>query len=325
MIRPADVESAVAAPGTFRAGGTDLLARRRLGLDHGDIVDLRDLSELRRVEVGKSGARVGALVRLSDLAAHEQISRRYPALSLTTGSLATPQIRAVATVGGNLLQRNRCPYYRHPAMSCLKSGGAVCPARSGDHRHGVIFDLGPCVAPHPSSLAMALMSYDATVETSGDGLLTVNDLMGDGRDGTRDHHLGEHDLLTAIRLPPPTDGERASYRRATGRARAEWPMVEAVCRLVLADGRVARASIAVGAVAPVPLRLARVEQAMVGMPVDDESAPDEVASLAVEGATPLEMTGYKIPLLRSVIGDVIREAMAGTGTTEMGHGERGLP
>ena len=110
MIRPQDVESASAAPGTFRAGGTDLLARRRLGLDHGDIVDLRDLSELRRVEVGESGARVGALVRLSDLAAHEQISRRYPALSLTVGSLATPQIRAVATVGGNLLQRTRCPY-----------------------------------------------------------------------------------------------------------------------------------------------------------------------------------------------------------------------
>lgn len=326
MSRPADVQSAAAAPGTYRAGGTDLHARRRLGLDQGDIVDLRDLSELRHIEIGESGASVGALVRLSDLAAHEMTSRRYPALSLTAGSLATPQIRAVATVGGNLLQRTRCPYYRHPAMSCLKSGGTDCPARSGDHRHGVIFDLGACIAPHPSSLAMALLSYDdATIETSGDGLLTVGELMGDGRDGTRDHQLSEHALLTAVRLPPPVDSERAAYRRATGRARAEWPMVEAVCRLVVADGRVARASVAVGAVAPVPLRLARVEEAITGIPIDDDAALDDVASLAVEGATPLEMTGHKVSLLRTVVGDVIREAIDGTAITEMGHGERGLP
>ena len=139
----------------------------------------------------------------------------------------------MGTIGGNLLQRNRCPYYRHPAFSCFKSGGDGCPARHGDHSHGVIFDLGPCVSPHPSSIGAALLTYEAGVEVAGRGRLSVADLFGDGTDGRHDHRLGPGDVLVAVYLPPPLEGERAAYRRVTSRALAEWPTVEAVCRLAL--------------------------------------------------------------------------------------------
>lgn len=323
MIRPGDVASATAAAGSFRAGGTDLIARRRLGIDHGEIVDLRGVDELRRLDVDGDGARIGAMVRVSTVAGDRRVMARYPALALTAGSLATPQIRAVATIGGNLLQRTRCPYYRHPELTCLKSGGSDCPARSGDHRHGVIFDLGPCVAPHPSSLAMVLLTYDGTVETTT-GEMSVASLMGDGRDGSRDHTLPDGVVLTAVGLPAQVTAERAAYRRVTGRIRAEWPIVEAVCRLGVEAGRVAWAAVAVGGVAPVPLRLGRVEEALVGVSIDDGDRLEAVASLAVGGVSPLAMTGHKVPLLRAVVGDVIEGAIAGSTSTELAWGEQGL-
>lgn len=325
MIRPGNVGEAVAARGAYRAGGTDLHARRRLGLSDGDIVDLRALEELGGVEADAGGARIGALTRIATIAGHPAVVEGWPALSLTAGALATPQIRAVGTLGGNLLQHNRCPYYRHPGFTCYRSGGSSCPAREGDHRHGVIFDLGPCVAPHPSSLAMALMAYDATAVVSGDRRLTMSQLLGDGSDGSRHHRLDEGDVMIAVELPPPLLGERAAYLRATGRALAEWPIVEAVCRLRLAGGStIERPAIAVGGVAPVPLRLANVEEALAGLDAADLSGQEEAAALSTTEVTPLAMTGHKVPLLRNVVLEAVRRAVEGDAGSESAIGERGL-
>ena len=155
----------------------------------------------------------------------------YPALALTAAGLATPQVRAAATIGGNLLQRTRCWYFRHPHTTCFKSGGDGCPARDGRHLYGVAFDTAPCVHPHPSSLAMALLTYAATVDTTQRRSLAVGDVLGDGSDPSRDHLLADDEVLTHVTLPPPAAGERAAYFRSISRFEAEWPLVEAVCRV----------------------------------------------------------------------------------------------
>src|SRR4029453_13603532 len=191
------------------------------------------------------------------LAADSRLAQSYPGLAQAAAALATPQIRSTGTLGGNLLQRNRCWYYRHPDIACLKKEGANCPARTGNHLVHVCFDLGPCVAPHPSTLGMALLAYEAEVEVAGATTRSVAEIYGDGSDGRRDHQLGEHEILTAVRMPRPLDGERAAYFRATSRAQAEWPLAEALARLAVSGGRITFARVTVGGGAPGPLRVPR--------------------------------------------------------------------
>ena len=111
-------------------------------------------------------ARIGASTTIAAIAADARIAAAYPGIAAAAGGLATPQIRHLATLGGNLAQRSRCWYYRNPHIACLKKGGGACPAREGNHLYGVVFDLGPCVAPHPSTMATALLAYEAKVATN---------------------------------------------------------------------------------------------------------------------------------------------------------------
>jgi xanthine dehydrogenase YagS FAD-binding subunit len=288
-----------------RAGGTDLSARRRSGVSRGPIADIVPTAELSGIAFAPDGAaRIGSLVTVAALAADAGIRAGYPGFAAAAGALATPQIRAIATLGGNLAQRSRCWYFRHPEIACLKKGGAICPARGGNHLYGVAFDLGPCVAPHPSTLAVACLAYEAMVATDQRQDLEVADLFGDGSDGTRDNTLAPGEAIRRVDLPPPVAGERAAYRRAIGRAQAEWPLAEAVVRVVLADGRVSFARIAAGGIAPVPLRLWQAEAALLGVKADAARIA-RAAALAREGASPLPMTGYKLDLLEGLLIDLL--------------------
>ncbi|GIJ46279.1 oxidoreductase [Virgisporangium aliadipatigenens] len=291
----------------FRAGGTDLSERRRSGISRGPVRDVGARPELRRITATADGGwEIGAATPMAVLAADEAIRSGYPGLALSAGALATPQIRRIGTIGGNLLQHNRCWYYRNPHTPCLKSGGDTCPARAGNHRFHVAFDLGPCVAPHPSTLGAALLAYAAEVVTDR-RVLPVAEVFGDGSDGSRDHRLADGELLTAVRLPPAVAGERAAYHRAISRTYAEWPLVEAVARLVVLDGTVAAAGVAVGGVAPIPLRLPAVEAALLGNPPTG-ALFEAAARRAADGARPLPMTGYKVPLLVGTVLEVLERA-----------------
>lgn len=304
------VEDVLAATGEYRAGGTDLQQRIRSGVSVGPVVDLMKLPGLDVIEWDEQGqARIGALVPMATVAREPRLVAAYPGLAAAAGALATPQIRAAGTIGGNLLQRNRCWYYRHPATSCFKKGGDDCPARDGNHLYGVCFDLGPCVAPHPSTLGMALLAYDAEVEVAGSGSRSVVALYGDGSDGRHDHQLGDHELLTAVHMPPPLPRERAAYFRAIGRALAEWPLVEAVVRLAVSEGEITFARVVVGGVAPIPLRRQRVEDALLGRPPTADTI-ERAASLAAEGANPLPMTRYKAQLLPGTVRETLERAFA---------------
>jgi xanthine dehydrogenase YagS FAD-binding subunit len=300
----------MSAAAEFRAAGTDLSERRRSGVSQGPLVDLAAAAEMTGISWGADGAaRIGALTSIAAIAADLRITMAYPGLAAAAGGLATPQIRHLATLGGNLAQRSRCWYYRNPHIACLKKGGTCCPAREGNHLYGVAFDLGPCVAPHPSTMAAALLAYDATVTTDRRRGLTIAQLLGDGSNGGADHALEPGEMIRAIELPPPLANERALYKRAISRAYAEWPLVEIVLRAAVAGGSFTVLRVAAGGIAPVPLRLAAVEAAATGAPATPATIARAAAQAAV-GAKPLAMTGYKLDLLKGLVQDLMEAVVA---------------
>lgn len=212
--------------GELRAGGTDITARQRSGQAVGPFVDLHLVSAMPYgIEWAADGsASIGALTTIAEIVADPRLRESYPALSATAGALATPQIRAAGTLGGNLLQRNRCWYYRNRHFSCFQTGGDGCPARDGLHLYSAVIDQGPCVAPHPSSIAMALLIYDAVADVHDRGRRPVADLYGDGSDPTRDHTLDVGDVLLSVGLPIPIPGNapRITGRSAGSKLSGRW-------------------------------------------------------------------------------------------------------
>jgi xanthine dehydrogenase YagS FAD-binding subunit len=291
------------------AGGTDLSERLRSRVSTGPVMDITRLPGLTGVETRPDGGlSIGALTRLVEVAEHPDIRQRYPALAESTAALATPQIRSAATLGGALCQRTRCWYYRHPDLSCFKSGGSACLARNGNAFYGVAFDLGPCVHPHPSSVALGLMAYDATIDTSRRGSVTLAELFGDGSDPTRDHQLGGGEVLTHVTLPQVGAGERCGHYRLMARRWAEWPLVECVVRLGLRESTVELARVCLGAVANVPLRAPAAEATLVGRAPTAELI-EEAAQGAVGDASPLEQTRYKLPLIVATVREALERAL----------------
>lgn len=288
----------------FRAGGTDLSERRRTGLSRGVIVDLIPDTTTADVTWNANGAaQIGALVTVETLASDTRLRAAYPGLAAAAAGLATPQIRAVATLGGNLAQRTRCWYFRNTHLDCLKKGDAVCSARAGNHLYGVAFDRGPCVAPHPSTLAAALLAYGATVTTSQRAGLSIEALLGDGADGARDNLLASDERISRVDLPVPLAGERAGYRRAISRTSPEWPLVEVVVRATISEERFTFVRMTAGGIAPVPLRFVDAEQALQSATADAANIR-KAAERATANARPLPGTGYKLKLLEQTIIDV---------------------
>ncbi len=289
----------------FRAAGTDLSERRRSGVSKGPLIDLAAAPDTIGVTWGADGAAtIGALTSIAAVAADPRIAAAYPGIVASASGLATPQVRHLATLGGNLAQRSRCWYFRDPHIACLKKGGSDCPARTGNHLYHVAFDLGPCVAPHPSTMAMALLAYDASIVTSQRTGISIGELLGDGSDGTSDHALAPDETIRGVELPAPLPGEHALYQRAISRSHAEWPLAEVCARTVVSDGAFQFVRITAGGIAPVPLRLTAVEAALQGKPAGTATIA-EAARQARSGANPLPMTGYKLDLLEGLVHDVL--------------------
>jgi xanthine dehydrogenase YagS FAD-binding subunit len=295
--------------GEARAGGTDVQERRRSGRSSGPIVDISRLDELRGIAWQPDGsATLGALTAIETLWRDPVLAAAYPALAQTSGALATPQIRAVGTIGGNLAQHTRCWYYRNPAGSCYRSGGSSCPARDGDHHFHVVIDLGPCIAPHPSTLAVALLAYDASLELTQQGSVPIEAFLGDGTDPRRADTLRQGELIVAVNLPTPDREERAAYSRASSRRLADWALVECVARMTIRHGYIDTATLAVGGVAAVPLRLREVEAQLVSRPATAETC-HQAAAVAARRCRPLPQTGYKVDLLVATLGDALTRCL----------------
>lgn len=245
------------------------------------IDDLRDLVGLDHIE----GGRIGAKLTVARLARDPGIGA-WPALAQAAGALATPQIRAVATVGGNLVQAVRCAYARDPEAACLRRGGARCAAREGLHPFHGLRDSA-CLAVHPSTLACALLLYDSAVEVGG-ARRGLPELLREG--------LRPGELITHLLLPAPEAGERGIYLRASHRAQAEWPLVELAARRVGS-----RWAIAVGAVANLPERLPEVEALLAA----GGGIPDAAATALRAFPDPPAQTAYKLTILRGLVQDAL--------------------
>lgn len=305
------LEDAYSALGEIRAGGTDYMERRRAGISNGDLIDISRIPGLDRISPTAGGCDIGTLVTIDTISRDPEIVRNYPGLAMSAGALATPQIRNVGTLGGSLLQRNRCWYYRHEDFSCIKKGGEGCPAREGNHQYGVCFQSGPCVSPHPSTLGMVLMVYGAEFTCYGTGKRPIKDLYGDGKDGRHDHLLPAGEILTTVHLPAPFADERSAYFRNISRARAEWPLVEVFVRYRMQGGLIADATVGIGGVAPVPMLLPAVAAHLNGQ-APSEALFKRAGEIAQQGAQPLPMTGYKVEMVAATVYETLRRADART-------------
>ncbi|MGE3278104.1 MAG: xanthine dehydrogenase family protein subunit M [Vicinamibacterales bacterium] len=317
-VDPTSARQAVAALGTERnrilplAGGMDLL-----GLMKDYIVSPERLVNVKgldaSVEATGPGLRIGAAAKVATIAEDAGIRTRYPALAEAAAGVGTPQIRHMATVGGNLLQRPRCWYFRNEEFPCLKKGGARCFAVDGENQHHAIFGEGPCHIVHPSSLAVPLIAYGATFGVLGpDGAREVP--AGAFYQMPAENLYGEtvlrpNELVTHATLPaPPTHS--ASYEARFKRAH-DWPLAAATVSLVVAGGRVTEARVVMGAVAPVPWRAPSAERQLVGRALTGAVAA-EAAAAAVEGATPLSGNAYKVQIARTAVKRALLKA-AGLG------------
>lgn len=292
-----------------RAGGTDLQDLRHRGLRRGPTVDLRDVEGLSGVALAGTGVRIGAGTRLTAFAEDALVRASWPGLAQAAAGLATPQVRAVATVAGSLLQDVRCWYLRDPAASCLKKGGSACLARAGDAQQHACWDLGACLAPHPSTLAMALLALDATIEVEGGPARTLAAFLGDGTDPRRTHTLPAGSVVTGVLLPAPAAGARSAYKRTIQRSRAEWPLVEAYVQVEVEGDRIVRPRVAVGGVANRPLRLPEVEAALAGVAVTaDLLAP--LRACEARNASGFAPNAWKARMVVPTLHDTLRLALA---------------
>jgi xanthine dehydrogenase YagS FAD-binding subunit len=237
------------------------------------------------------------------VAAHPGVRQALPALAQACGEAASPQNRNVATLGGNLLQRPRCWYYRLESYRCLKKGGDVCYAVGGENRYHAIFGGGPSYATHPSNAAVALLALDASFVLEGpQGTRTVpaaEFFTPPARDPERENQLAPDELLVEVRVPEAT-GYRSAYDEVRERAAFDWPLVSVAAALKLEGGVVRDARIVLGAVAPIPWRVPKAEQALAGKPLDDASAT-AAAGVSTFGAAPLSDNGYKVGLVRTLV------------------------
>lgn len=290
----------------IKAGGIDLLDRLKEGLEAPQrLVNIRNLKGLDRIrDDAKAGLHLGPLVTLAQLDADPTIRRRYTALSDAAGHAATPQIRNMASLGGNLLQRPRCWYFRSEQFHCRKKGGERCFAIEGENQYHAIFGNQLCAIVHPSATAIALVALGARLELTGaKGKREValeEFFLTPEQDIRRENSLGAGELITEIRVPAPTPEARSAYLKQGEKESFDWPIAEVAVVLENAGERVTRASIILGAAAPVPLRARAAENALVGQIVDEESAR-RAAQVALKNATPLSENGYKVPIFETLV------------------------
>lgn len=290
----------------FIAGGTNLADYMKLDVDSPTrLIDINRLP-LDKIEITRTGVRIGAMVRNSDLAYHEVIRKRYPVLSEALLSGATPQIRNAASVGGNLMQRTRCTYFRDIAWPCNKrQPGSGCSAIDGYNRsHAVLGTSDKCIATHPSDMCVALASLDAVVHirtTQGDRQVPISEFhISYGADPVRETVLRPGELITAVELPNTPFFAHSHYLKVRDRASFEFALASVAAALEVQRGTIRAARLALGGVATKPWRAVEAEKVLVGAK-PDLSAYRAAAAAALQGATPQRFNAFKIKLAQHAI------------------------
>jgi xanthine dehydrogenase YagS FAD-binding subunit len=313
-VNPANEKEAVAALSADRgrflpiAGGMDLL-----GLMKDYIVTPERLVSIKNLDATIASAdgtlRIGAAAKLTDLAEHAGARKLYPALTTAAEHVGTPQIRNMGTVGGNIMQRPRCWYFRNEEFHCLKKGGSRCYAVEGESQYHAIFGDGPCHIVHPSSLAVPVIAYGGRFRVIGPG-------------GTRELDASEffqlpnvnlygetvlqpNELITHVILPAP--GQRSATYEVRFKQSHDWPLALASVNLMMDGTTIRSARVVMGAVAPIPWRTPAAERVLAGKTIT-EAVAAEAAAAAVAGAKGLSGNAYKIQIAKTAVKRAILKA-----------------
>ena len=293
------------APGSAKilAGGTDLLTLMKAGITQPrELISIRRARSLRYLRFDDDGTlRLGALATLANLEHDPQVAERLSILRDAVRDAATPQLRTMATVAGNLLQNVRCWYYRGEYQCWLK-GGENCFARGGENKYHAIYDLSPCVAVHPSDLAPALVALDAQVRIEGRNarvVPVVEFLAPPTPERRSDHTLAPGEVISEITIPPQPAGSHGVYLKTMDRHAWSFALASAAAQATITDGRFSRVRLVLGGVANVPWRARDAEAALTGAEATPEAIAHAVESMGA-GATPLAHNAYKVPLAREL-------------------------
>jgi xanthine dehydrogenase YagS FAD-binding subunit len=308
-VNPTNEKDAVAAlsPQFEQAlpigGGQDLLARMKDYVTQPDrVVNVKAALDS-KVTPSNGGLRIGAAVRMVDLAEHPQVAQLYPAISEAAIQVGTPQIRNQATVGGNLNQRPRCWYFRNEEFVCFKKGGTTCFSIAGENQFHAIFGGGPSFIVHPSSLAVPMTAYGATFRVlgpQGERLVPAAEYFTLPSKNVRvENVLAPNELLTHVMLPAPGPVKSGHYE-VRYKASHDWPIAFATVVLTMSGNTVQSARVVMGAVAPIPWRSQAAEQALVGKTISEDTAA-AAAEVALQGATPLSQNAYKIGVAKTAV------------------------
>jgi xanthine dehydrogenase YagS FAD-binding subunit len=292
----------------YIAGGTTMIDLMKLEvLNPARLVDLNNLP-MRGITMDEKELKIGALEKMSAVAASPAVTANYPVISEALLKSASPQIRNMASIGGNLLQRTRCGYFRDTSTPCNKrEPGTGCSAINGENRmHAILGTSESCVATHPSDLAVALVALDAVIhlkDSEGDRSLRLEDFyLLPGQTPEKENQLRPGEIITGITVPRLAVARKSTYLKVRDRASYEFALTSAAVALDL-DGKTIRdARVAVGGVGTKPWNLPEVRQALIGKPVSRDLF-ESSAKLAVEGARPLRENGFKISLIqRTIVG-----------------------
>ena len=291
----------------LKAGGIDLLDLMKDGIvSPPRLVNIRNVSGLRGITVAEDGLHLKALVTLAEISEHPEIRRDYSALSDAAGHAATPQVRNMATLAGNITQRPRCWYFRSSDFDCKKKGGTSQEfhAHEGENQYHAVMNNSTCASVHPSSTAVPLLAMDAQIEiTSKRGKRTVKMsefYVPPEKSVVNETVLQPDEIITEILVPKPERGTRSAYQKYGEKESFDWPLADAGIVLVMDGEKCRKAAVVLGVAAPTPIRSQAAEAALTGASIN-ETIARAAAKAAMQSATPLSQNGYKIQLFQTAI------------------------
>jgi xanthine dehydrogenase YagS FAD-binding subunit len=285
----------------FLAGGIDLLGEmKEYILSPERVIDLKTIPDLDRIDTSAGTWKLGANITIAEIANNGQIIATLPGLAEAASEVGSPQIRNVATLGGNLAQHSRCWYYRHRDLRCLKRGGSTCNAREGENKYHSLFSGNPCISPIVSNLAVILAALDARINVrraDKELALTIGELYSDAWNNPLAHNsLLPGDLIVHVEIP--TQKNRSTYLQVSEKGDFDWALVSCAAAGRNTGDHWADVSVYLGAVAPTPYR---VEFSLPEGGALSREAIESIAGSIASKATPLAHNGYKVPIAQALV------------------------
>ncbi len=290
-----------------KAGGIDLLDLMKEGVvSPPRLVNIRNIESLRGIEMRQDGLHLGPLSTLTEISVHPQVQQSYAALADAAGHAATPQVRNMATLGGNITQRPRCWYFRSSDFDCKKKGGTSdeCHAHEGENQYHAVMNNSTCAMVHPSSTAVPLLAMHAEIEMTskrGKRVVAIKDFyVPPEKSLVNETVLEPGELITGIFVPAPVPGTRSAYQKYGEKESFDWPLADAGVVLEMDGNRCVKAFVAMGVAAPTPIRSQAAEAMLAGKTIDEATAR-AAAKAAMKDATPLSGNAFKTQLFQTAI------------------------